>query len=318
MEFNKIKIFLLWFFIIFIGYLLSPVADSFETNFWNSILLITAVIPLAVLVTFVQKWIFDMRKSTEGQRQMQNIQIFARRFYDLFSRWAIVILGLIAVYVNITFALELSKLTSKEALGWAVLIFGPLCVIVNSFFYLGAVYFAYRKRVTTPIKLVTYIVTISIVAFVALSITGFIGTNPKDYEKNRLAVVKPIVQTQPITKPTPSSTIYDISNLGIQFSLPVSLSDLTDKIVKLEGDQAVDSVGFSSKRLEEVGCSAESAPLGYLTYDDNKGGVIVGRARSSDLYYISPSGQCQVATVSQDWHILQEALKSLVTDYKGN
>lgn len=128
----------------------------------------------------------------------------------------------------------------------------------------------------------------------------------------------PVVQTQPVIQPLTPSTIYNISNLGIQFSLPAPLSDLTDKIVHLEGDQAVNSVGFSSKRLEAAGCSVESAPLGYLTYDNDKGGVIVGNARGSNLYYIPPSGQCQVATVSQDWRILQEALKSLVTDYKGN
>ncbi len=110
------------------------------------------------------------------------------------------------------------------------------------------------------------------------------------------------------------SNIYNIS-LGFLVRLPDSLSDLTEQVVKLSGDQAVNSVALSTTRLESVGCSLSSAPLGYLTYDSDKGGVIVAHARGSDVYYIKPTVQC--GGTLQDWSGLQEALKTIISDSCG-
>jgi hypothetical protein len=111
------------------------------------------------------------------------------------------------------------------------------------------------------------------------------------------------------------SNWYSISNLGLLFNLPNTLSDLTYQVVKLSGDQAVNSVKFSTKRLESVGCNLSTDPLGYLTYDKDKGGVVVANARGSDLYYIKPAVQCETAL--QDSLVLEQALKTIISDACG-
>lgn len=112
-----------------------------------------------------------------------------------------------------------------------------------------------------------------------------------------------------------STASFDIASLGVKFELSNTLSDLTYIVINLGGEQAVNSVGFSSKQLEAIGCPASSAPLGYLTYDDNKGGTLVARARNSDLYFIKPDKLCNADERLRDWHTLQNNLSSLVTDY---
>lgn len=114
--------------------------------------------------------------------------------------------------------------------------------------------------------------------------------------------------------PTPSST-FDISSLGVKFTLSGTVSDLDYQVVHLTGDQAVNSVEFSSKRLEAAGCSLASAPLGYLTYDNNKGGTLVANVRNSNLYYLSPTaGSCAAAPSLQTWQALESSLRSAVSD----
>lgn len=56
---------------------------------------------------------------------------------------------------------------------------------------------------------------------------------------------------------------YDIIGLAVSFTLPGTLYDLTYQNHKFPNDQAVNSVEFSSKRLESAGCGLETAPLGY-------------------------------------------------------
>ncbi len=115
----------------------------------------------------------------------------------------------------------------------------------------------------------------------------------------------------------PALTTYDIKDLGVKFMLPAPLSDLKYHWVHFEHDQALNSVGFSSDRLIKAGCDADKAPMGYLTYNKDRGligGDIIGHARGSDLYYIYPNVNCG-GELQDDWRILQEALKSLETDY---
>ncbi|MEK7565360.1 MAG: hypothetical protein AAB501_03950 [Patescibacteria group bacterium] len=111
--------------------------------------------------------------------------------------------------------------------------------------------------------------------------------------------------------------IYEVPELAVEFVLPEAFMDLTHKVVKLSGDQAVNSVAFSSKRLETFGCGLETALLGYLTYDNDKGGIFVGHAKydNDKLYYIKPSGQCKADISLQDWQTLENALKSLTADF---
>lgn len=104
-----------------------------------------------------------------------------------------------------------------------------------------------------------------------------------------------------------------ITDLGLIAMVPESLGDLTSEPVHLEGDQAVNSVVLSSEKAEASGCAKNSGPLGYLTYDADKGGTLVASARGSELYYLSPDKTCDAVT-SKDINDLQTALKSLVSD----
>jgi len=118
------------------------------------------------------------------------------------------------------------------------------------------------------------------------------------------------------SQPTPTNNkSFDITDLGVRFTLPDELSDLTYTVVHLSGDQAVNSVGFSDKRLEAAGCSAAMAPLGYLTYDSYKGGVVVGHARGSQLSYLKPDKKCSADISLQNLGVLENALHSIESDY---
>jgi hypothetical protein len=118
----------------------------------------------------------------------------------------------------------------------------------------------------------------------------------------------------PTPTPTPSS-VFDITSLGVKFTLSGTLYDLTYQVVHLTGDQAVNSVEFSSQRLEAAGCSLSSAPLGYLTYDNDKGGTVVANARNSNIYYLAPTGgTCKAAASLQNWQALESSLKTSVSD----
>jgi hypothetical protein len=101
---------------------------------------------------------------------------------------------------------------------------------------------------------------------------------------------------------------YDIPDLDISISVPKEFSDLTFTSIQLPGDQAVNSVGFSSVRLENSGCPSTSAPLGYLTYDMDKGGKKAGSANGGSLYYIEPDKPCGADPKLQNWQGLESAL----------
>lgn len=101
--------------------------------------------------------------------------------------------------------------------------------------------------------------------------------------------------------------VLKIPELGASFLLPSELSDLTYVVVKLPTDQAVNTVGFSTKSLEDQGCDAKSAPLGYLTYSNVAGGEPIV-SRKSGLYYLPPSGSCKADASLQQR--LKDALKS--------
>ena len=113
-----------------------------------------------------------------------------------------------------------------------------------------------------------------------------------------------------------ATTIYHITDLALSFTLPDTLSDLTHRYHKFPNDQAVNSVEFSSKRLESAGCGLETAPLGYLTFDAGRGGILIEHLKNDldKLYYIRPNGQCKADKSLQDWQTLENALKTLTND----
>jgi len=114
--------------------------------------------------------------------------------------------------------------------------------------------------------------------------------------------------------PTPETNVtVHIADLGLNVSVPSNLSDLTSEPKHLAGDQAVNSVVLSTAKLETAGCARSSAPLGYLTYDSDKGGTKVASARGSNLYYLEPDTKCSAVT-SSELNSLKAALKSLVSD----
>jgi hypothetical protein len=57
-----------------------------------------------------------------------------------------------------------------------------------------------------------------------------------------------------------------------------------------------------------------SAPQGYLTYDNNKGGTMVATARNSNLYYLQPQAGCKADASLQNWQQLEAGLKTLLSD----
>jgi len=117
----------------------------------------------------------------------------------------------------------------------------------------------------------------------------------------------------PLAQPAPAF-IYDISDLGLMFAAPGSLADLDSAAVHLAGDQAVNSVGFSSKRLETAGCSVQSAPLGTLTYDTDKGGDIVAQVAGQKLYYLEPKVGCKADVALLPLASFKASLGSIISD----
>jgi hypothetical protein len=125
----------------------------------------------------------------------------------------------------------------------------------------------------------------------------------------------PGVTVTPVATPaslTPQAFIYDISDLGLMFAAQGGLKDLDTAAVHLSGDQAVNSVGFSSQRLETAGCSAQSAPLGTLTYDTDKGGDIVARVGTQNLYYLQPKAGCKADAAILPLISLRSSLGSII------
>ena len=118
----------------------------------------------------------------------------------------------------------------------------------------------------------------------------------------------------PIVSPTTPAFIYNIADLGLMFAAPGTLNDLNSAAVHLAGDQAVNSVGFSSKRLEAAGCSVQSAPLGILTYDTDKGGDIVARVGGQNLYYLEPKAACKADVALLPLASFKASLGSIISD----
>lgn len=136
------------------------------------------------------------------------------------------------------------------------------------------------------------------VLIAATAMVGFIGEN-----------------TSQVAAASPAKTfLYDITDLGVKFDLPFSLVDLGYIPVHLHGDQGVNSVEFTTKRLQDAGCTIDMAPMGILTYDSDKGGTKVGHARGSNLYYIKPDGRCHVNSRLQPWQKLRDVLHTLRSD----
>lgn len=102
---------------------------------------------------------------------------------------------------------------------------------------------------------------------------------------------------------------YGIPELGTIIMIPKDFSDLTSVIIQLPGDQAVNSIGLSTTRLESAGCTATSAPLGYLTYDMDKGGKKAGNVNGGSIYYVEPDKPCSADTSLQDWRKLESSLQ---------
>lgn len=136
-------------------------------------------------------------------------------------------------------------------------------------------------------------------------------------------IIKVVISTAPGVTVTPAPTntlpnspafIYDIADLGLMFASPGALRDLDSAAVHLAGDQAVNSVGFSSQRLEAAGCSVQSAPLGILTYDTDKGGDIVAHVGNQNLYYLEPKAGCKADGTLLPLAGFKAALGSLISD----
>ena len=126
------------------------------------------------------------------------------------------------------------------------------------------------------------------------------------------------IQTVTTTASDDIMKTYHIQDLGLEFAFLPALSDLTHEVARFNSDQAVNSVGFSTVRLDAAGCSwqnLQGAPLGYLRFGNDQGGVLVAHARFSDLYYIRPKVSCDANPSLQNWQLLQNSLRSLVSDY---
>ncbi len=165
-------------------------------------------------------------------------------------------------------------------------------------------------------------VVLIVIALVAIGAAGYFAYEARQDKTVLVAAPKKTEKTiqaqpQPVSSKPETTSVYNIKDLGVEFALPSSISDLSYKVVNLGGEQAVSSVTFSTKRLEAAGCSLDSAPLGHLTYTEGKGGILVASARGSNLYYIEPKGSCSADPSLRNWQKLKEALKTTVSDYKG-
>jgi len=160
------------------------------------------------------------------------------------------------------------------------------------------------------ILVVIVVIAVGVALFESHHVNRQAGSSPSPSSSS---VVRATSSPSPSPTAAPSS-YFDIVDLGVKFLLPASFSDLEYKVVHLTGDEAVNSVAFSSKRLDAAGCGLDTAPLGYLTYDSDKGGSMVAIARNSNLYYLQPQAGCKASATLQDWQSLETALKSLVSD----
>ena len=142
-------------------------------------------------------------------------------------------------------------------------------------------------------------------------------------------IIKTVVVTAPgaSVSPTPTVTpepsvrpsfIYDASDLGAMFAAPGRLYDLTATSVHLAGDQAVNSIGLGSKRLDAADCKAITAPLGTLTYDTDKGGTAVATIGNRTLYYLDPKAGCAADATLLPLSELKAALTSFISDTRFN
>lgn len=157
------------------------------------------------------------------------------------------------------------------------------------------------------------LVIVAVAAIGAAVYLGFRAHNLSVRGKAAASSPAPSPVASATTTPTTSAApgfVFDISELGVKFTAPAAFTGLTYQQVHLTGDQAVNSVELSTKTLTTATCPISSAPLGYLTYDSDKGGQKVATARNSDLYYIAPTGTC----AASNYAALKTALQGLVTD----
>lgn len=145
---------------------------------------------------------------------------------------------------------------------------------------------------------------------------AIMGPTPTPIIKVVISTAPGVTVTPAPTNPQPNSPafIYEIADLRLMFAAPGSLRDLDSAPVHLAGDQAVNAVGFSSQRLEAAGCSVQSAPLGILTYDIDKGGDIVANVGGKNLYYLEPKAGCKADAALQPLANFKAALGSLISD----
>lgn len=118
---------------------------------------------------------------------------------------------------------------------------------------------------------------------------------------------QPSPASKKITEPDFS---FNIDMMGLTFTVPGEFTGLTYVTKAYKGDQAVNSVQFSTKTLTTTKCPATSAPLGILRYTNDQGGEYVATARGDKLYYIPPTGECAASNYKE----FQAALKTLVSD----
>lgn len=102
---------------------------------------------------------------------------------------------------------------------------------------------------------------------------------------------------------------FTVPELGIIIMVPKDFADLKAASIGLPGDQTVNTVGLSTSRLEAEGCTASSAPLGYLTYDMDKGGKKAGSTNGGSIYYVEPDKPCAIDVSLQDWKKLETYLQ---------
>lgn len=157
---------------------------------------------------------------------------------------------------------------------------------------------------------------IVILLIIIVGVLGFIVWQNFIY-KDSLETVNPETSTAEVKSPNKPKeedlVSVHISDLRLRAMVPESLGDLSSTPIHLEGDQALNSVALSSKRAESSGCKKSSAPLGYLTYNSDRGGRFVAMAYGSELYYLPPENKCDVVS-PETINDLQSALKSLVAD----
>lgn len=162
-------------------------------------------------------------------------------------------------------------------------------------------------------------IILTIIALAAIGAAVYFGLKARNSATNNhvtTSVITPTVSASPSGSPSPTASpslpsfVFGISDLGLKFTAPGAFTGLTYQVVHLAGDQAVNSVALSTKTLTTAACPISSAPLGYLTYDGDKGGKKVADARNSALYYIAPTGAC----AANDYSALQTALQTLVSD----